>query len=158
MCSLSKLLKKEMEKLLIKNISIWKWDELPNRNRNVTDTVTDTNTNSDTTANSKELLITGSLVSNSWISINQQGIISAIGHSNTNNTNTNKNTIPIPTPVESNYENVIDGKHSILLPGLMDSHIHVSGVGETAQFLNLGSCYSIFEFKVAIRKYLDIKF
>ena len=40
----------------------------------------------------------------------------------------------------------------------MDSHIHVSGVGETAQFLNLGSCYSIFEFKVAIRKYLDIRF
>lgn len=132
-----------MEKLLVKNVSRWKWITLPDRNAASI---------SNKKVQENEVSITGCLVPNSWISINHQGLISGIGEIKSENDMANL------VMMEKKYENVINGQNSIVLPGLMDAHIHVSGVGETAQFLNLGHCNSIDEFKRSIRKYIDIHY
>lgn len=50
---------------------------------------------------------------------------------------------------------IVDGKENLLLPGLMDSHIHVEMIGECSFFVNLQDCSSIFELQETVRKYVE---
>ncbi|GMH94542.1 hypothetical protein TrST_g12620 [Triparma strigata] len=49
---------------------------------------------------------------------------------------------------------IIDGTGKIVIPGLIDSHIHVGMTGETRYFVDLSSCTSIEEFKLALLGHL----
>ena len=103
--------------LLIKNASLWKWN-----------------------MNSVSSAPTGGFEDNSWVSVDQKGIISSVG--------TQEN-----IPDSSNYVTVLDAKGGLLLPGLTDSHIHVGMVGETSTFLLLGECNSILDLQLALRRH-----
>eukprot|EP00606_Chrysophyceae_sp_TOSAG23-5_P000348 GSChrysophyteH2.ASY1.ANO1.946.1 assembled CDS len=65
-----------------------------------------------------------------WISIRGDGVIEEVGHAGTE-------------PDASAYVRVVDGGGALALPGLIDSHIHVAGLGESMRFLQLGACGSI---------------
>jgi hypothetical protein len=54
-------------------------------------------------------------------------------------------------PPESSSSSVIDAEGQLVLPGLIDSHIHVCMTGESTYFLNLSSCKSIEDMKENIR-------
>lgn len=117
-----------MARLLIKNANIWHWTSLPTFTGSVTfDSTVDTG-------------ISGELVTNSWVAVNRIGLIYAKGSGD--------------YPEDENvFDRVIDAKGGILLPGLMDSHIHAGMVGETSTFLDLSECNSIVELQVALRKH-----
>lgn len=114
-----------MARLLIKNVNAWHWTSMP--------TFSDHDPSTD---------VSGELIPNSWVAIDKVGLIYAKGTSD----------CP-PVEDESVFDRVIDAKGGILLPSLMDSHIHVGMVGETSTFLDLNECNSIMDLQVALRKH-----
>jgi len=83
-----------------------------------------------------------------WILIDTDGRISR----------TSK-TSPISSPAHDSMQEsepnhtgltVIDGRGELVLPGLIDSHIHVAGLGESRSFLQLGTCSSISDLQAVL--------
>lgn len=46
-------------------------------------------------------------------------------------------------PFRDSFDLVLDAKGKLLLPGLIDAHIHVSMIGESSYFVDLSTCESI---------------
>lgn len=57
-------------------------------------------------------------------------------------------------PNEQEFEVCIDARNQLILPGLMDSHIHVSGTGESVAFLDLKECRSIEQLVSAVERHI----
>jgi predicted amidohydrolase YtcJ len=74
-----------------------------------------------------------------WILIDSKGCIVAIGSGDAD------------LPKQEVDDVTIDCSNMTLLPGLMDSHIHVAGMGETLHFLGLHDCTSIEDLQTALR-------
>lgn len=53
----------------------------------------------------------------------------------------------------NSFGETIDAKGQLLLPGLNDSHVHVSMIGESQYFLNLSGCTSILMMKELLQKH-----
>jgi predicted amidohydrolase YtcJ len=82
-----------------------------------------------------------SLLYHSWLAVDAEGRLH----------------LPIsdePTPDEGNFEAVLDAKGLVVLPGLMDAHIHVSGTGESLNFLDLKTCESIGQFQAMLKEHI----
>lgn len=80
----------------------------------------------------------GKVIDNSWIVIDAtMGTIVDIGDG--------VNLFP-----EQDYIERIDGNRYLVLPGLMDAHIHVAATGESNNFLNLSACKSIESLCIAL--------
>lgn len=73
-----------------------------------------------------------------WILIDSKGCIIGIG---------NSDSVPTKEPEDV----IMDCSGMTMLPGLMDSHIHVAGMGETLHFLGLHECASIEDLQSALR-------
>ena len=58
-------------------------------------------------------------------------------------------------PAESNYSACIDAHGRLVLPGLIDSHIHVSMTGESIHFLDLKDCFSIEQLVDALQLHIS---
>lgn len=58
--------------------------------------------------------------------------------------------------VLTDFDVVIDGRSRLLLPGLVDSHIHVGLLGESRYFVDLSSCYSMDELLSTLRKHITL--
>lgn len=58
-------------------------------------------------------------------------------------------------PSETEYERVIDAEGGTVIPGLIDSHIHISMVGESSNFVNLAACTSIDMMVDMVRAHCD---
>ena len=75
----------------------------------------------------------GSVIENSWIVFDPRtGTIESVGDGNSE-----------PPGEFSNFDPVIDGEGNLALPGLIDAHIHVAGLGESSTFLNCSTSRSI---------------
>lgn len=53
------------------------------------------------------------------------------------------------------YDEIIDANHQLVVPGLMDSHIHVAMLGESKNFLNLKSCQSITDLQELLKNHCE---
>lgn len=58
--------------------------------------------------------------------------------------------------VMTDFDVVIDGRSRLLLPGLVDSHIHVGLLGESRYFVDLSSCYSMDELLSTLRRHIAL--
>lgn len=76
-----------------------------------------------------------------WVST-FQGKIKAIGCDN--------------PPLDGEYLEKIDCMGQCLIPGLMDSHIHVAMTGESKYFVDLQNCRSIEDLQEALRRHIEI--
>lgn len=57
--------------------------------------------------------------------------------------------------VDNTTTTTVDLKGQLILPGLIDSHIHVAMVGESKYFLDLSTCFSIQELQVMVRQHVS---
>jgi len=78
-----------------------------------------------------------------WLIISNLGRIESISTSSSE-----------PPPSSSDNMKVIDGKGQLLLPGLIDSHIHVCMSGESSYFVDLKKCDGIISMQNAINEHL----
>jgi len=62
----------------------------------------------------------------------------------------------VMTRVLTDFDVVIDGRSRLLLPGLVDSHIHVGLLGESHYFVDLSSCYSMGELLSTLREHIAL--
>eukprot|EP00603_Paraphysomonas_imperforata_P000486 CAMPEP_0114436556 /NCGR_PEP_ID=MMETSP0103-20121206/13524_1 /TAXON_ID=37642 ORGANISM="Paraphysomonas imperforata, Strain PA2" /NCGR_SAMPLE_ID=MMETSP0103 /ASSEMBLY_ACC=CAM_ASM_000201 /LENGTH=987 /DNA_ID=CAMNT_0001606851 /DNA_START=116 /DNA_END=3077 /DNA_ORIENTATION=+ len=116
-------------RLLIKNCVVWKW---LNDGLNL-------NYNSGVVASRR---IRGEVTTDSqWMCVDHNGRISCISAA------------PI-LPDESKFTTVIDAKGSLVLPGLMDAHLHVMLAGESAYYLDLQGCPSINQLQSMLRQHI----
>ena len=53
------------------------------------------------------------------------------------------------------YNEIIDANNQLVIPGLMDSHIHVAMLGESKNFLNLKSCQSISDLQEQLKNHCE---
>ncbi|GMH76695.1 hypothetical protein TL16_g07166 [Triparma laevis f. inornata] len=67
-------------------------------------------------------------------------------------TQTNSPSTPLELPSNTT---TLDYKNKIVIPGLIDSHIHVGMTGETKYFVDLSSCTSIESFKSVLKKHVE---
>ena len=59
-------------------------------------------------------------------------------------------------PININeYNEVIDCNNQLVIPGLIDAHIHVAMLGESKNFLNLKSCKSIDEMQQLLKSHCE---
>ena len=86
----------------------------------------------------------GNITSNNWVKI-LRGLIYSIG----------SETSP---PTDENFKaySHIDGSGKLLIPGLIDSHIHVLMTGESRYFVDLSDCKSIADLQSAIEYHIKI--
>lgn len=89
----------------------------------------------------KPQAIAGEALPNHWIEVNHLGRIVSV------------NEPSIPVPDDDQFTMVIDARDHLLVPGLMDAHIHVMMTGEAAYYLNFKSCKSISEMKELLAKH-----
>lgn len=115
-------------KLLVKNCRLWEWKEEGAFSSNP---IAYDN-------------ILGSPSSLSWFSVQSNGLIS--------NISTYQNCKP---PKDSLFETVMDVDGNLLLPGLIDSHIHVMMTGESSYHLNLQDCHSIPQLQDMLKKHSE---
>ena len=80
--------------------------------------------------------ISGESVPDSWVHIDN-GVVIAVGTGEVPD-------IAVPC---------IDGGGKLLLPGLIDSHIHVAGLGESTYFVQLDGCKSIADLQTRIQQH-----
>ena len=106
-----------MSRTLLQNCLIWKWND----------------TISLASDSPHKETIEGS-ASNGWILIDEDGRISVVGLSGTKDSE--------KPPCGEDIQ-VLDGCGQLIVPGLVDSHIHVAGFGESLSFVQLGECTSI---------------
>jgi hypothetical protein len=111
--------------MLIKNCFIWQWNE-----------------DGMMVSESEGRVISGELVFLAYLSVDHYGRISKLLLS-----------APHSSLDESLYETVVDARHRVLLPGLIDSHLHVMSTGESAYYLDLDHCRSIQELQQALRRH-----
>lgn len=137
-------------KLLLKNCKIWKWN---NDGISLTN-----NDNNDNNKNSNRE-ISGEIISLPFIAVDYYGRLININYNNyyqknqnNKNNNNNNNNYNIN---EELFDKVIDVSNQIILPGLMDSHIHVMSTGESSYYLDLKDCNSIEELKSTLKKHSD---
>ena len=76
-----------------------------------------------------------------WIVIDVFGLIDSVGF--------------VGSP-PTTCTNVIDGEGQTVVPGLIDSHIHVAGYGESLYFLQLGLCKSIDMLQEALKTHNEM--
>jgi hypothetical protein len=115
-------------KLLIKNCFVWQWND---------DGIA-------LTSESEGRVISGELVFLACLAVDHFGRISRLLQS------------AGPSSLdESLYETVVDARQRVLLPGLMDAHLHVMSTGESAYYLDLDHCRSIQELQEALRRHHD---
>ena len=75
-----------------------------------------------------------------WVHVGSDGVITALGsHAST-------------PPTCSGDELTLDAGGALVLPGLMDAHIHVCMLGESQDFLDLKSCDSIEALQEAVAR------
>lgn len=123
----------ESEILLIYNICIWRWhkdDELQFLK----------------TLPSNEGYVT---LPSSWMLLQHGKILSICQHLPHSQTH-------IPPPLEDKRYKILDGKGLLVIPGLIDSHIHVSYTGESLNFfVNLSHCESISDIQESIKLHME---
>jgi hypothetical protein len=119
-------------KLLIKNCYIWQWNEDGCSNVELEDEDGEENI---------ERIISGELVPLRYLSVDHYGRISKLL------------TVSQEVIDESLYETVIEARDRVILPGLMDAHIHVMHTGESAYYVDLSDCNSIAELQEAVRSH-----
>lgn len=112
--------------LLIRNPTIWQWDT--------------------PAADSAPLTCSYSIVSKKWIAVDKQGRFQIPKDANEELTD---------EQVQS-YSACMDAAGRLLLPGLMDSHIHVSMTGESIHFVDLKECLSIEQLVVALKNHISL--
>lgn len=61
----------------------------------------------------------------------------------------------LPDQPDSKYDEIIDCNNQLVIPGLMDAHIHVSMLGESKNYLNLKSCRSIHELQQLLKEHCE---
>ena len=85
----------------------------------------------------------GGVIENSWIVFDPRtGTIESVGDGN-------------GSPGEfSGFDPVIDGEGKLAIPGLIDAHLHVAGLGESYTFLNCSSSRSIQELQFLIEQHV----
>ena len=111
--------------LLIKNATFWKWDTPV----------------SDATPQS----CAHSIISKKWIAVSKDG----------------KFVFPddddavLPVMEEQAYDTCIDAAGRLLLPGLIDAHIHVSMTGESIHFVDLKECRSIEQLVQTVEQHIQ---
>ena len=80
----------------------------------------------------------------SWVYV-KEGRILKVGNTNGSH--------EAPPGLEGEGVRVIDGQGALLLPGLMDSHIHVAGLGESTHYVQLAGCQSIEDLKIRAQEH-----
>jgi len=60
-----------------------------------------------------------------------------------------------PPPAALSGEEIVDAGGSLVIPGLCDSHIHVSMTGESSYFLDLKDCPSIADMKSKLQLHME---
>jgi len=60
------------------------------------------------------------------------------------------------TRIPIDFDVVINGRSRLLLPGLVDSHIHVGLLGESRYFVDLSACCSMDELLSTLRRHIDL--
>jgi hypothetical protein len=97
--------------------------------------------NEDGCGSQEERTISGQLLPLRYLSVDHYGRISKLLTASQEAIN------------ESLYETVIEARHRVILPGLMDAHIHVMHTGESAYYVDLSDCNSIKELQDAVRSH-----
>jgi predicted amidohydrolase YtcJ len=59
-------------------------------------------------------------------------------------------------PSFEGYDTVIDAKQQLLLPGLIDAHIHVAMLGESQYFVHLQDCASMEQLRAKLTQHLAL--
>ena len=102
---------------LVYNVSIWKWTQLSSSYTPL--------------SNNDEL---GKVIPNCYLII-KNGYIHDIN-------SYDDNLLDMILSMYS-YDVIINGNQQLVLPGLIDSHIHISLLGESQYYVDLSDCYSI---------------
>lgn len=111
--------------LLIKNAQVWLWDSPANA--------------------SSPTSCSHTIVARKWIAVSKEGrfIIPE------------DDSAALTAEDEMAYDSRIDAAGRLLLPGLIDSHIHVSMTGESIHFVDLKECYSIQKFVETVAAHIN---
>jgi hypothetical protein len=112
-------------KLLVKNCRVWQWE-----NEGVFN------------GPNYSGGIQGKASSLSWMSVQSNGIISTISSET-------------PPPSDSLFDCIMDVEGALVLPGLIDSHIHVMMTGESSYHLNLQHCKSIAQLQQMLKAHAE---
>ena len=143
-------------KLLLKNCQIWKWEDEGQEGRGG---------GRGRGESSSSLKITGKVVSIPYLAIDYFGRIISLEDGNPGSprgprkvkdskglSSNSSNRINID---EELFERVIDVSNHLLLPGLIDSHIHVMITGESSYYLDLRDCSSIEQLKQTLQQHTE---
>jgi predicted amidohydrolase YtcJ len=77
----------------------------------------------------------GEAIDGSWVAIDRaSGLVIGVGDG-------------VTEAPSTTLENRIDGEGCVVLPGLIDAHIHVAATGESGNFVSLANCASLAELK-----------
>ena len=112
--------------LLIRNPTLWQWDTLA--------------------PDSAPLTCNYSIVTKKWIAVDKQGRYQFPKDENEE----------LSEEAVQSYSACMDAAGRLLLPGLMDSHIHVSMTGESIHFVDLKECYSIDQLVNALKNHISL--
>lgn len=121
--------------VVLNNGRIWRWD-LPETNHHQNPTGYIQN------------------VSSLYINITTGYIEKIIYESDNLDNNSQKDTNK--TVSEYLVDKSIDFNGQLILPGLIDAHIHVAMLGESQYFLDLSSCYSIQELQLKVKEHIEL--
>lgn len=127
------------DKMLIKNCRVWIWDEVGHFD-------------SSSNYQSSGTGISGHPSDLCWFSVNKDGFIQTISHS----TDPSDNSKQLPLPDEKEFDTVINAEGMLVLPGLIDSHIHVLLTGESSFHVDLSNCHSISDLKQKLKLHASL--
>lgn len=129
-----------MSRVLIYNVSVWQW-------KGADSVAALTPFSSDGSCNRDYI---GDVLPLCYVTMHK-GFISAVVEYLTDT-----DLSDVMTHVLTDFDVIIDGRSRLLLPGLVDSHIHVGLLGESRYFVNLSSCYSMDELLSTLRRHVAL--